>query len=242
MKEQFLNLRKLQEIDLELKTLRERLNKIPRQIEELNRSFQEIKSSLDSKKHELTEHKKQHKLAEVDLHATEEKITTYSVQLFSLKTNEQYKALLKEIETQKKVKAEIEDRLITLMEETEQLEKEIKKLEKTIGEIEDETRRKIAGLEAEKDEINKAIAEREKFRNEITRQLSPELLNRYERIRTSKGGIAVTTTENERCNGCLSPIPPQKILEIERADRIYLCETCGRILLPTEIKIKKVNE
>lgn len=236
MEEQFLYLRTLQEIDLELKTLREKLNRIPKQVEELNRSFAESKNNLESKRQALNEHRKQSKLAELDLRSAEEKIATYSAQLYSAKTNEQYKAFLKEIEAQKHLQAEIEDRLITLMEEAEELEKEIKNLERWIGELEKETKRKIELLEAERDEINAAIVEREKRRTEGTEQLPQELLRRYEKIRKSKGGLAVTTTENERCNGCLSPIPPQRLLEIERQDRIYLCESCGRILLPVKWK------
>jgi len=29
----------------------------------------------------------------------------------------------------------------------------------------------------------------------------------------------------------MSPIPAQRILEVERQDHLYLCEACGRILI-----------
>ncbi|NPV13472.1 hypothetical protein HPY86_00850 [candidate division WOR-3 bacterium] len=235
MKENFLLLRTLQEIDTELKSLNERLKEIPKSIEELHRQVDEYKKALESRKQGVVEHKKQYKLAEVDLRAAEEKIASYSVQLYSAKTNEQYKAFLKEIETQKRIKTEIEDRMIVLMEELEVLEKEIKALEKNVAENESQTMKKIEALQGEKNELQKAISERETRRQEIARSLPPELLQRYERIRKSKGGLAVTTTENERCNGCLSPIPPQRILEIEKQNKLYLCEACGRILLPAQL-------
>lgn len=232
MKEEFELLRALQEIDNELKSLKEKLNEIPRRIEELHRHVSGDKQALESRSQGLTDRKKRYKLAEVDLRATEEKIATYSVQLYSAKTNEQYKAFLKEIEAQKKAKNEIEEQMILLMEEMETLEREIKVLEKRIAENEKEVSNKIHILEKERSEIETAIAERESKRMEITRHLAAPLLQRYERIRKSKGGLAVTTTENDRCNGCLSPIPPQRLLEIKRQDKLYLCETCGRILLP----------
>ncbi len=219
---------------MDLKNLRERLNDIPRRIQELTRTIDETKKSLEIGRQTITEHKKQYKLAEVDLRSAEEKIATYSVQLYSAKTNEQYKAFLKEIEAQKRMKNEIEERMITLMEKIEEVEKQIKNSEKDIAEIEVTTTAKIDALEKEKTELMAAIAEREKMRAEIATNLPDELLRRYERIRTSKGGLAVTTTENGRCNGCLSPIPPQRLLEIERQDKLYLCESCGRILLPME--------
>lgn len=235
MKENFLLLQTLQEIDLELKSLNGRLQDIPKRIEELRRQINDGKKALEARKQEIVEHKKQYKLAEIDLRTAEEKIATYSVQLYSAKTNEQYKAFLKEIEAQKRVKMEIEDKMIVFMEELESLEKEIKILENNIAENENQTTKKIATLETEQKEIKAAIAEREIKRREIAQTLPPELLQRYERIRKNKGGLAVTTTENARCNGCLSPIPPQRLLEIEKQDRIYLCEACGRILLPARL-------
>jgi len=233
VEEQFINLRALQEIDMELKNLQERLAVLPRRVQELKRAVATANAELEVRKQALPGHKKQYKLTEVELRSTEEKIATYSVQLYSAKTNEQYKAFIKEIETQKKLKVEIEDKMIALMEEMEKLEKEFKELEKSVAEIEAETQNKLNVIETEKGELEKAISEREKRRGEIARLLPEGLLRRYERIRASKGGLAVATTENDRCNGCLSPIPPQRLLEIARQDKLYLCEACGRILIPT---------
>ncbi|MGQ9707297.1 MAG: zinc ribbon domain-containing protein [bacterium] len=232
MKEHFSNLRALQEIDIELKNLNERLTELPRRVQELNRIIESARVALETRKQALPEHKKQYKLTEVDLRSTEEKIATYSVQLYSAKTNEQYKAFIREIETQKKLKIEIEDKMIALMEEIDRLEKEIKEQEKAFVETESEIKKRLMVLEKERQEMVNAIDEREKRRAEIAMLLPPELLRRYDRIRVSKGGLAVTSTEHERCNGCLSPIPPQRLLEIARQDKLYLCEACGRILVP----------
>ncbi|MEO0004553.1 MAG: hypothetical protein ABIK47_02395 [candidate division WOR-3 bacterium] len=242
MEEHFINLRALQEIDTELKNLQERLADLPRRVEELKKAVTNAQVELEVKKKALPEQRKRYKLAEVELHATEEKIATYSVQLYSAKTNEQYKAFIKEIETQKKLKDEIEEKMIALMEEIDKLEKEIKELEKSVAEIEKETQSKLQVLEAEREELVKAISEREKRREDVARLLPPDILRRYERIRASKGGLAVATTENERCSGCLSPIPPQRILEIERQNRLYLCEACGRILLPAPNPKRTANK
>jgi predicted nucleic acid-binding Zn-ribbon protein len=234
MKEHFTNLRLLQEYDNEIKNLRERLNDLPRRTAEIHRKLESVKEGIEEKKRLLQEARKQYKLAEVELRGAEEKIASYSVQLYSAKDNVQYKALIKEIETQKKIKNEIEDRIITLLEDTEKLEKELQNLEKNVTQIENDAKNRLAVLDEERKDLEKAIAEREKARAETAAKLPQELLRRYERIRTSKGGIAVTSTEHERCNGCLSPIPPQRLLEIERQDKLYLCEACGRILLPAE--------
>lgn len=221
----------LQQVDRELKTLRTRHDEVPERLRELERMAAELRSGLETTRQAIVEHRKKYKLAEVELRAAEEKAAGYSVQLYSAKTNEQYKAFLKEIEAQKRLKSEIEDRMIVLMEELEELERRVQAVERESREAEADAGRKAAALEAERNELAAAIAEREKLRAEIAGQLPTDLIKRYERVRASKGGVAVASVEGDRCNGCLSPIPPQRMLEIEREDRLFLCEACGRILV-----------
>lgn len=231
MKQSFQLLWSLQQLDTELRTLSDKLSQIPSRVSDLKKAAAAIKAELDQTKTDIIEHKKQYKLCEVDLKATEEKVAGYSVQLYSAKTNEQYKAFLKEIEAQKKLKNGIEDRMIVLMEETEALDRKVKENEKNGAELDAETTRKVELLENEKQELEAAIAARQQQRETTTAAIPADLLKRYERVRASKGGIAVATVRKERCSGCMSPIPAQRILEIDRQDRLYLCEACGRILI-----------
>ena len=231
MKQSFAFLWALQQLDSEIHTLSEKLSRIPSRVNDLKKAAAAIKAELDRAKTDIIEHKKQYKLCELDLKGTEEKVAGYSVQLYSAKTNEQYKAFLKEIEAQKKQKSSIEDRMILLMEETEALDRKVKQNEKDSAELDSETTRKVEMLENEKKEIEAAIATRQQQRETTAAAIPDELLKRYERVRTSKGGIAVATVRKERCSGCMSPIPAQRILEVDRQDHLYLCEACGRILI-----------
>jgi len=231
MKQTFRHLWALQQLDTELKTLGDKLSRIPGRVSDLKKAAAVIKAELDQAKVAILEHKKQYKLSEVELKSAEEKVAGYSVQLYSAKTNEQYKAFLKEIETQKKLKNGIEDRMIALMEETEALDRKVKENEKKSAELDAETVRKVRMLEGEQRELEAAIATRREQRETIAVSVPADLLKRYERIRASKGGIAVATVRKERCSGCMSPIPAQRILEVDRQDRLYLCEACGRILI-----------
>ncbi len=231
MKQSFELLWALQQLDTELRTLTEKLSQIPSRVNDLKKAAAAIKTELDQAKTDIIEHKKQYKLCEVELKGTEEKVAGYSVQLYSAKTNEQYKAFLKEIEAQKKQKNGIEDRMIVLMEETEALDRKVKENEKESAELDSETIRKVAMLENEQQELGAAIAVRKQQRETTAAAIPAELLKRYERVRASKGGVAVATVRKERCSGCLSPIPAQRILEVDRQDHLYLCEACGRILI-----------
>ena len=231
VKQSFQHLWALQQLDTELRTLNEKLSQIPSRLSDLKKTAAAMKADLDQAKTDIIEHKKQYKLCELELKGTEEKVAGYSVQLYSAKTNEQYKAFLKEIEAQKKQKNSIEDRMIVLMEETEALDRKVRENEKESAELDSETIRKVEMLENEKKELGAAIATRQQQRETTAAAIPAELLKRYERVRASKGGVAVATVRKERCSGCLSPIPAQRILEVDRQDHLYLCEACGRILI-----------
>ncbi len=221
----------LQQIDNELTILISKNQEIPKKIEGLKLAIKTVKDELDKEKHQLQELKKQYKLIELEQKATEEKIGQYSVQLYQAKTNEQYKAFLKEIDSQKSIKNKIEDQMIQNLEESEMTETKIKILTNELAEVDTETHSKISTLEQDGKEIQKAIKTREEEKKRIIDYLSKDIIAVYERIRKGKGGLAVALVESDRCNGCLNPIPPQIVLEIQKAERLHFCEYCGRILV-----------
>lgn len=219
----------LQQTDNELAVLENKSKDMPRRIEGIRLVAENKKKELSDHQHNIVELKKECKLFEVDLKETEEKIGHYSSQLYAAKTNDQYKAFLKEIENVKKEKSSIEDKLLDALENIETTEKEIKHLETEFSEIEKETQEKIVILQREEENIQNAVNERVATRQNICEVIGKETLTIYERIRKNKGGLAVVKVDDVRCLGCLNPLPPQKLLEIQKNERIHFCEYCGRI-------------
>lgn len=224
----------LQQIDNELTILENKSKDMPRRIQGIQLVVETKKNELRENQHKIVELKKKNKLLDVDLKETEEKIGQYSAQLYLAKTNEQYKAFLKEIENQKKEKAQIEDKIIEILETIDNTEKEIIHLQSELAEIEKETKDKVDILKQEEEKVQQAIKERIANRQTICDAVGKEVLAIYERIRKSKGGIAVVTIDGDRCQGCLNPLPPQQILEIKKNERIHFCEYCGRITISPE--------
>jgi hypothetical protein len=221
----------LQQSDNDLATLSFKNQEIPKKIEGLKLTVKSVKDDLEKEKHSLQELKKKYKLSELEQKIIEEKIGQYSVQLYQAKTNEQYKAFLKEIEGQKLAKNKIEDQLLENLEQTEMAEKKIEMLIKELAEIESETLSKIAALEKDEKDIKAALKNREAERKRLVENLSKDILSVYERIKKGKGGVAVAEVKGEKCGGCQNPIPPQIIIEIQKAERLHFCEYCGRILI-----------
>jgi len=231
MEENLARLWVLQVLDNEIDVLSRQAEKIPHDIETLRFQVTTLHQGIEKTKQHLLELKKEYKLAEVDLKASEDKISQYSVQLYSAKTNEQYKAFLNEIEAQKRSKAELEERMIAILEETETTEGSIKIHQSELEQAERNARSEIENLEATKRTLDQEIKSRGEERANIISQLHKEFLRIYERIKTGKGGIAVVGITDERCGGCLTPLPPQLVEEVHKQDRLIFCEYCGRILI-----------
>ncbi len=224
----------IQKTDNELNYLTKKVKEVPEKITGLNLHLEQEIKNLEQDKTNITNYKKEYKLAEIDLKTCEEKIAQYQIQLYSAKTNEQYKAFLKEIETQKKLKNEIEDKMIELLEKIESTEQNIKRREKEVEIIKEDTQKKIEELKKEEEKIKEEIKKREEKRKELVSLLPTTYYNIYEKIKKRRNGIAVAKIENDTCSICFNPIPPQTIIEIRRNEKIHYCDYCGRILVIIE--------
>lgn len=225
----------LQRLDSELDTLRVKVEEIPRKIEGLNLTVSAEKQELEECRKKIIDFKKNYKLAEVDIKEADGQIAAKSGQLYSAKTNEQYKAFLKEIEHLRKTKSAGEEKMIVLMEQLEQAEARAKALEHEVKDVEGETVERIRTLERELNEFRQAIATREEERVKAREEIDQDIVTVYERIRKNKRGVAVVSAASNRCGGCLNPLPPQMTVEIGKKDRLHFCEHCGRILVPPDL-------
>ena len=139
--------------------------------------------------------------------------------------------MVRECEDLKKRASELEDQALKFIGEEEVIQTEIRRLQELVAQEE----RKLSGirerLEAElegfKDQLERARDSRE---NLVTR-LAPALRSRYERIRRSKGDMAVVGLGQGACGGCGYQLPPQKIVEVQKKETVVFCEGCGRMLV-----------
>ena len=82
--------------------------------------------------------------------------------------------------------------------------------------------------------IGSKIGEKMALRGSIAKDINRQVVGIYERVRKGKGGMVVVPIRKKACGGCFRQIPPQRIQEIRRGDRIFACDSCGRILIWTD--------
>ena len=63
--------------------------------------------------------------------------------------------------------------------------------------------------------------------------VAPDLLARYERLRTQLGGTGAARLVGGSCSGCHLSLPAMEVDRIRKAppDEVITCDQCGRILV-----------
>ncbi|MFW6160989.1 MAG: zinc ribbon domain-containing protein [Acidobacteriota bacterium] len=226
----FDSLIQLQEIDKEIKEISIFLNSIPAKTQEIDKKIEESSRIVAEAKDKLAENQKKRRDLENQVKDLKEKIAKYKHQLNEVKTNKEYRSLLKEIDDAQSRIDTLEEEIISELLNADDIEKEIEETSQKAEEIE-----KV--FSQEKENLFKNKAESEKNREELVKEKEKVLpripqdeLALYQQISRKKNGIALSPVNDEFCSMCHMRIRPQVINELKARKVIILCENCGRIL------------
>lgn len=221
----------LQDIDWKLQKLFESKGDLPQKVEAIEKELSAKKELLVDMQTQLSDKKSRARTLGNDIEVYKENLKKYQAQLYQVKTNREYDAITIEIdETQGKID-QSEFEVLEIEEANQEVVTKIAALEETITESElslEENKKELYAVMAKTQGEEKELGE---FREKVMVVLSKPILNHYERIRKGRGGMAISLLQFGACNGCSSRIPPQRAMEIRTMNQLFLCETCGRILV-----------
>ncbi len=225
---------RLQQLDLEIDNLKRVIDKLPEDIKSLEKKKSDLILKFDKIKNEVRHLEALKKEKELDIQTYEDKILKIQSSLEKVKTNEEYKALLREKAHAEEAIMELEDEILNIMEDIENLKEEEVKLKDTIDrekvEIEKEISNKKKELVKAKEKLERLLKEREDF----IKTVRPPLLSKYEMIRRKRNGKAVVIVDSDTCTGCFMIIPPKVYSELVKNRKLITCPHCGRFLIYRE--------
>ena len=228
------NLIELQQVDQKIAELATLIDSLPAQIQTLQSQLDEFIHALEERKKRLAANQKERKELEGEIKDIQEKISKHKDQLFQVKTNEQYRAMLKEIEGEEANIRKIEDQLLEEMIEAEDIQKYI---QEAASRLESEKARVASEIKRLESERQGDIQERERVqarRQEIHAALGEPVLNLYERTRAARRGLAVAQARDGLCTACNVLLRPQVYNEVRTNEAILTCDNCSRILYYVE--------
>jgi len=230
IREQIKCLVDLQTIDAEIYRFKKELKEKPVFIEELKKRFEDKQGGLQALEAQLKAVQVNRKGLELEVQSKDADITKANGQLMTLKTNKEYQAKLSEIENIKADKSLIEEKIILSYDESDAISRDIEKEKKVLAE--EENRYLSEKKKADEDilVIQEQVKTLENKRNQIIPAIDKVNLSRYERILVNKEGLAMVPIRMNTCGGCFMGVPAQVINEFKMHDKLITCEMCSRLL------------
>lgn len=220
----------LQEIDDHLGELERSRIYLPEMIHNLEKEISDLESAIEENTSSLQQCESEQKLIEVEIEAHRQELEKYQSQMKIIKTNKEYDALIAEIDTKKQEISDKEERVLTLMASIDGHRENLAELREKLKDARNNNAEQLSALRAQESTLQAKIDEKMAERKSIAKDINRQVIGIYERVRKGKGGLVVVPVRKRACGGCFKQIPPQRIQEIRRGDRIFSCENCGRIL------------
>lgn len=223
-------LKKLQDLDQELNDVRRQLTLRESEVEELTGERLRIEGMVKTLADALG--LLEGELAELDCALTieQDNVVKAEGRLPAIKTQKEYVAVLKEIDTAKKVNKEILDKVKHKNEEIAALAAEKAEKDGELAEVSARTAERAALIQAKIDEIKANSSARETERKELFAQIPPQLGKRYQVLIERRNGVAVVLAHKGACTGCNMLLPPQLYNNLYTTREILTCPLCSRLL------------
>lgn len=221
---------KLQAYDKKIIELEKILGEVDDQVSILEKNYEEGEKKVSGLVDTLAQKKKMYRMYEADVEANGQRLVKYEEHLKKLSSPKDYRALQREIDETRKLNNEIQESMLSLLEETEELEANVEKEKSLLEQL------RIKFESDKEDIIKKAQSEAnekkelEAFKEDISKNLDSKVKDIYYDTLKKSSGVAIVPITNGVCNGCFLTIPPQVQIEIKRGNELIFCPRCHRIV------------
>jgi predicted nucleic acid-binding Zn-ribbon protein len=223
------NLLHLQEADKEIRRLQDEIAELPKRVAAIEHKLANTKLQLEKAQAAVKADEAARRQYEAAITAVRGKISKYRDQSLDVKTNDQYKALLHEIQFAEKEIAATEDKILELMVNADARDRQVKAAQADL-------KAEAAEIEKEKVEARQRTAEDEKQlaewrakRDQMRAGVNEDLLRHYERVSKFRGS-GISEVRDHKCMACQVMLRPQIYNDVRTGQQTVICDSCQRIL------------
>ncbi|MDD5561437.1 MAG: C4-type zinc ribbon domain-containing protein [Candidatus Omnitrophica bacterium] len=234
LKTQIIGLVKLQGLDSEIYALKNEKEAKPLELKAIEDAFEAKKQSLSLLEKNSLELQKQRKEKELELATNVEAVKKLQGQLYSLKTNKEFQAMLQQIADAKADGSLIEEKILMSFEDSDKIKAQIDQENVKLKEEEKIFLEQKKNIDLRVKVIDDRLSQLQAQRKQVTPEVDPKMLAEYERILASRDGLAIVTVVDNSCGGCHMSVPAQVINLIKMYEHVVTCEVCNRIFYIAE--------
>src|ERR1700735_1682620 len=223
------NLLKLQDTDKEIRGLQDEVAEFPKRVAVIEQRLAGTKTQLEKAQAAVKADEAARRKYDTAISDLRGKISKYRDQSLEVKTNDQYKALLHEIQFSEKEIAANEDKILEMMVNADACDKEVHadKAELKANTTEKKKKKEEARRRTAEDE--KLLAEWRAKRDQIRTGVNDDLLRHYERVSKFRGS-GISEVRDQQCMACPVKLRPQTYNEVRSGTQTIVCDSCQRIL------------
>ena len=230
MADQIELLKQLQVLDGELYKLRRQQQEKPAELEQVAVEVAAQEAALKTAEEQLSGLQLSQKAKDMELQTREANIKKLQGQLFQVKTNKEYSAMQREIESLKADQSLFEEAILGLFDAIDEATKVRQRERDALAARQERQRAERARIDRELAEIAEQVARLEQARGTLAPQVPAPARSVYEQILAVRAGLALVPLLNDSCGGCHQRLPPQVINEVYLKAKLVMCEHCSRIL------------
>jgi len=234
-----LTLYELRSIDEELTDIEYEKGDLPDKIELIKKDIESIEKELNEKKQSLLKLEEEKSKLISENESYEERINKYDEQKFDVRSNKEYDEIVKTIESLFEEVGKNENRIKDIDDIFSKLGTDVESLESRSNEATTDLTEKQSLLDELDEQYKQEESGLREKRNELLTKIDEASSLLYERINRSYKGEATAIVRRGNCSGCYNSIPPQTVIEIKSAEKLYTCQSCGRILIAEELLANK---
>ena len=220
----------LQQIEDAAERARRTIADEPARQQQLAAALEAARQALDLERGRLSANQAARREIEKELAMQQARLSKFRDQLMEVKTNREYQAMQKEIETAQHEIRKQEDRLLEQMIEFDEVTLQVKQAEQAHLHHQAANEAERAALAMQLSEAQAAIGRLAAERAALAARISPPMLALFDRVLKYRKISAVAPVRRGRCSACQILIRPQTVNELRRNEIIFQCESCQRIL------------
>lgn len=218
----------LQAADMKTKRMNRRLKDIPIEKKEIISGMEIEKEKVAKAKGKLLETEKEIKSLEMKMDSINAKINDMQQKSSMVKKNEEYKAFLNEIASQKSFISSLESKQLGYFEQQDTDKKALSAAEKSLKNMENEVKESIKDFEEMEKVLQTEIEKALQDRKPLLEKLDPEVLPIYSRL-IKKDGEPLVRVRNNTCGYCHLKLTPQTVNDAKKK-QVTCCDSCGHLI------------
>ena len=221
----------LQQIDLELDRLTTEQQSLSNSLQG-NATLQKARAEHTSAQQQLRAGQQAQKEAEWTLEDLGRRISTQEQRLYNgtVSNPKELASLQQEVQRLRAQQNRQEDHVLEVIETTEALQETAQRKATALQKAEETWQQENAAMILRREQLEAHKQETQAKRTAFASGIDAALLSRYEAMRRTKQGRAVSKVEQSSCQWCRVILTPSELQRVRINNDLQTCSNCGRIL------------